>query len=358
MEENKGEYNEVFNYFQKIYSSEILKVGKILGKGAFGEVRDIIYKDKILAGKLIEKNTNEISNEEIFSKELKGHNIIRIFKIYQKKIGTKYYDLIIMEKAILRDMKKFITYFHLFNLLKLIYINPFDEKVGNNLLRFFVKQIIFGLAILDNSQYAHFDIKPENLLITNKLIIKISDFGLLRKVNENITLPGGTFGYLTPEYYESKTVSREVATKQDYFAFGSSLFFLKYGKLLIEYNKYEEERIMNSDRIKDLIQRNIYNIKGKKASDRDFIKFESDLIHCNPEYRPTFEEIYRNKWINKDNEELSRVIKCFENEEEKLIMELQKSDYLIKKEKTLKKQKKYGGAKFLFKKRKKQEIVR
>ena len=126
---------------------------------------------------------------------------------------------------------------------------------------------------------------------------------------------------------------------------------MKYHKHLIKYNKNKDTKIINADRIKDLIQRNIYEVKGKKGSDKDYMQFQTDLINCNPECRPNFEQIYRNKWVNKENEELKRIIYSFDNDEEKLLMEFQKNDYLIKKEKNLKKQKKYNQAKFHFKKK-------
>ena len=169
--ENIENYNEIFQYFQKNFSKEILQIGKILGKGAFGEVREIIYRNKTLAGKLIEKETNELSEEGRISKELYDPNIIRIYKIYSKKINGKYYDLILMEKALLNNLGKLNNFIHLFNILKLIYINPFDEIVGNNLLRFYAKQIISALKTLDINNYVHFDIKPENFLITNNLLL-------------------------------------------------------------------------------------------------------------------------------------------------------------------------------------------
>ena len=349
----KSQFDEVFKTFKESYPREITKIDKILGRGAFGEVREIYYKGKVLAGKVIEKEEeDEKTGEELLATELRGQNIIRINRVLKKKINDKYYDLILMEKAVLRDLGKLNEFYHRHNLLKIIIKKPFDEITGNLLLRFYTKQIICGMETLDRNNYIHFDIKPENLLITVNLIIKLSDFSLLKEVKDLMKLPGGTPGYISPEYYDGdKLVSGDIAKKQDYFAFGSSLFYLKYGKALLKYKKYEDERIMNSDRIKDLIQRNIYEVKGKKESDKDYINFQTDLIHCSSECRPSFEEIYRNKWVNKNNNELNRVVMAFESDEEKLIMELEKNDYIIKKEKMLKKQNKYNQVKFRFKKK-------
>lgn len=342
-------YNNIFEEFKK-NNKDIIKIGKTLGRGAFGEVRDVTFKNKVMAGKVVEKDKDEKSQEEKFILELRGHNIIRMNKIYSKKINGKFYDLIIMEKAILRDLGKLNEYYHRHNLLKLIYEDPFDEKTGDNLLRFYSKQIINSLEILDRNDFVHFDIKPENILIAMNLILKLSDFSILKKINDLTKLPGGTQGYITPEYYIDKCVSSEDAKKQDYFAFGSCLFILKYGEQLLKYRKYDNPK-MNYDRIIDLLERHISLIKANKLTDKKFMKFLINLIMYTPNDRPSFEEIYRNKWLNQNNKELEQTVMAFENDEEKLIMELQKKDFLIKKEKRLKKENHSSQIKFRFKKK-------
>ena len=175
--------------------------------------------------------------------------------------------------------------------------------------------------------------KPENLLIAGNLIVKLSDFSLLTKVKSGTTkIPGGTPGYLTPEYYIDRNVDSEDARKQDYFALGSTLFFLKYGEQFLKFKK-SDSNIMNNFFILDIIQKQLYKIKSQKLSDKDFIEFLSSLISYQPKDRPSFEQIYRNKWLNKDVEYVNSIFAAYENDEEKLIMELQKKDFLIKKEK-------------------------
>ena len=171
-------------------NEEIQSIGHPLGKGGFGIVREVIINKKVYAGKLIEKNKGQRSEEEKYGIILRGKNIININKIISSKIGLKEYDLIIMEKASLRDLGKISEFFHKNNLLKTIY-NPFEEVLEDNLLRFYLKQIINALELLDRNYYVHNDIKPQNILITYNLIIKLTDFGLLRKVQNNETnIPG------------------------------------------------------------------------------------------------------------------------------------------------------------------------
>ena len=326
-----NDYTEIFNQFKK--DGHFLSIGKVLGKGSFGEVREVLCKNKIMAAKISLENNEKAG--EIFSYDLKGRNIIKINKIHMKEINHKKYYLIIMEKAILRDLGKLSDFYHNHNLLKLIY-KPFDEDAGDNLVRFYALQILNAMEALNRSYLVHFDLKPENLLITLSLIIKLSDFSLLRKIADDekeIKIPGGTNGYLTMEYFQKKdSVSSSVARKQDYFAFGATLFFIKYGELMLKYKK-NEDAITSVLTILDKLQYRISKIRANVFTDEDFIKLLESLIAFSPEERPNFEQIYRNKWINRNLLELNDTFSTFEYDEEKLIIELQKNDYLIEKEK-------------------------
>ena len=328
----KKELENIYKIFQR--DCEIDSVGRVLGSGAFGEVREIKYKNKNYAGKLSKKSNEEKCEEELYANELRGQNIIKINKVITKKIGVDYYDLIIMEKAALRDLGKLNDFYHKHNLLKLIY-QPFDEMSGDLLLRFYSRQIISALETLDRNYLVHYDIKPENLLITGNLAIKLSDFSLLTKVkNEEISIPGGTRGYLSPEYYKGRSVTPEEARKQDYFALGSTLFILKFGKQMLKYRKSENKK-SNAYKVIDLLSKAIADIQSNKTTDKDFVNFIISLIEYKPKDRPSFEQIYRNKWLNKDVKRLDNICNVFENDEEKLMMEFQKNDFLIKKEKEL-----------------------
>ena len=170
--------NNYFKIFEKImkYRQDIKKIGDTIGKGPHSQVRDIImYNNKKLAGKLIENKKDQNSEEVI----LRGKNIININKIIAYKKDDIDYDLVIMEKASLRDIGLLNKHLYEKNLLKILY-EPFDEIIGENLLRFYAKQIINALEMFDRNYYIHNDIKPQNILIASKLIVKLSDFSLLK----------------------------------------------------------------------------------------------------------------------------------------------------------------------------------
>ena len=77
----KNEYLEIFKSFLK--DKHFTSVGKLLGKGSFGEVRDIVVNNKTMAGKIVRIGNNEKSGE-YFAYELRGQNIIKINKIISK----------------------------------------------------------------------------------------------------------------------------------------------------------------------------------------------------------------------------------------------------------------------------------
>ena len=198
------------------------------------------------------------------------------------------------------------------------------------------------------------------------MYLKITDFGLLRDVSQidKIRIPGGTPGYLSPEYYEHyrNRISINEAKKQDYYALGATIFLLKYGKQMIKIkihktNRSEENKVSHQHII-DCLTRNRTFIQSDKISDRDFVNFLCSLIEISPDDRPYFEEIYRNKWLNKEVDAISKVYNGFRNDEQKLIMELRKNDYLFDKKKDLEENKK-ERKKFIFrpKKNKKSNLI-
>ena len=318
-----------------------LRILKEIGKGGFGSVFEAFYKNyPKMAAKIFKK---EEIDEATLALEFKGQNTININKIFvgnKNKINEKY-KLVLMEYADLKDLRHWIIDLYENNKLKLIIKPPFEGEVSDNLIRYFSYEIIQGLESLERKDYCHFDIKPENILICKHFIPKITDFSLLRKIDKNkAQIEGGTHGYLSPEYYYMKNIpTMDVAKKQDYFALGVTIFQLKYGYMMIPYQKYKSD-IITSNYIIDLIQRAIDQIKSKKLSDNDFINFLINLINYKPEDRPKFEEIYRNRWVNNNLDSISKCHKINFLDEEKFFMELNKSDFLIQKKSKLKKNRK------------------
>ena len=324
-------FEQVFKDYEKREGIYIIPHKKSLGKGSFGLVKLIMYKNKKCAGKIVTKdNFDEID----YIKELVGPNIVKSEKICQpiNKYGKDYY-LIIMERAQLQDLGKFISFLHDKNLLKLIYPDCFDEKCSDTILKFFTKQIIDGYMTLYQNNYVHFDIKPDNILVFTNLILKITDFDLLKKIDDNVKdfkIPGGTQGYMTKEYHLDKRLNASEVRTQDYFALGSTFFSLKFGFPLLKYQK-EGDGEIQADKVMKMLEKNINYIQSNKSLDKNLIIFLKNLIAYNPIERPKFEEIYRNKWLNTNLDIINKIIEDYELNDDKLLLELQKQDFFKQK---------------------------
>ena len=279
-----------------IKENEYEYIGEI-GYGGFGVVSEVEKDGKHFAMKIVmNPNNNEQLKTELVN-EFRGKNIVKI--ILEKKIikegkeqkeGEQSYYLYIMERSNIGDLKNFKKFLYTY----LIFKEPFIEKVGDNLIRFLAQQLAIALKTLYLGNLVHFDIKPSNILIFKDLTLKLIDFSLLRKVNKenNEKIPEGTFGFCTPESYSDKEFNIEDLRKQDYYAIGMTIYFLKYGELpfgnfqrkKVEVNKkkfiYDEENDLKITT--NSIELAMDKIKQEKYQDKDFTDFLCNLIQHKP----------------------------------------------------------------------------
>lgn len=313
----------------KIKDSTIISFGRDLGEGAYGKIKEVktTLSYKPLVSKIIAKRVKDtVDLENVL--ELRGPNIIKIYRFLNAKYDNEDYSMVLMEKAQLKDTFRLQDYFFNHNLLKLTY-NPFIQVVSDDFLRFYSQQLVSGLATLESYSYIHLDIKPENILVDTNLKLKLCDFSLLTdtKGKKDIKIPGGTQHYIGPEYYTDNLLKIEHAKKQDYFGLGATLYYLKFGENLLDYKKSKKKDIVANEIIEQIKSKIIY-IKSRKELDIDFIKFICGLIDGDYQRRSNFEKIYRDKWVNDDKQHINHIASNNEGDEEKLIMELEKSDYL------------------------------
>jgi serine/threonine protein kinase len=95
----------------------------------------------------------------------------------------------------------------------------------------YTRQIAEGLETAYKQGVVHRDIKPQNILITGKDVVKIVDFGLARG-RETVTLTQsnvfmGTAYYISPEQAES---GRSADTRSDLYSLASVLFEMLTGR--------------------------------------------------------------------------------------------------------------------------------
>ena len=94
----------------------------------------------------------------------------------------------------------------------------------------YAQQIVSALAHAAEFDILHGDIKPGNILLSNSSTVKLSDFGLARRLSEISEQAAGIAG--TPDYLAPEAVGAgPVDVRSDMYSLGVTLFEMTFGRL-------------------------------------------------------------------------------------------------------------------------------
>ncbi|VDK87871.1 unnamed protein product [Dibothriocephalus latus] len=189
---------------------------QVLGKGGFGEVRLLRHKTTLTwhAAKILLKS-------EVISKGHVSHvnNERAILALCDMPLIVKL-NHAFQDVARLYLVMEFVPGGDLFMLLRSMH--KFNEEVAN----FFGSQVFMALEYLHALRIIHRDVKPENILISNKGYLKLADFGFAKIVEKRTYTFCGTPEYLAPEII----LHRGYGPSVDWWAFGILLFEMVIGR--------------------------------------------------------------------------------------------------------------------------------
>jgi mitogen-activated protein kinase kinase kinase len=214
------EFDEELTEYLETDSWENVKYmkGALIGQGSFGSVYLALHA---VTGELMAVKQVEMPSTSGSQLDQKKHNMVEALK---------------HEIGLLRDLKHPNIVQYLGSNSDESHLNIFLEYVpggsvatmlvnygplGESLIQNFVRQILTGLAYLHSKDIIHRDIKGANILVDNKGSVKISDFGISKRVeassllttpgkkgNPRVSLQGSVF-WMAPEVVRQTAYTRK-----------------------------------------------------------------------------------------------------------------------------------------------------
>lgn len=308
------------NYILDPESNHLFRKGKKLGGGGFGEVYEFIDNEngEIKAAKIIPlKKLETPHSNEAYYNEYKFNNSLNykyICKCYStfKDTQNAYFILEYQPNKTLSDLIN--------NRYSLTEIE----------VKHYCYELLLALEYLHSRNIIHRDIKLSNVLLSEKMEVKLCDFGLAieNRVDNNKTICG-TPNYIAPEILNHKN-SFNYSFETDIWSFGIILYTLFFHKTPFE----SLEKGKTSKNIKNIIYSFPPNIEVNENA-KDLIR---KIFVKNPSQRPTIKEIkeslfFQNgKGIPKYMPTSTRTIKLSEEEMDNFIRDAIINDECLDKE--------------------------
>ncbi|NXY85250.1 DAPK3 kinase, partial [Alcedo cyanopectus] len=265
--------------FKQQEVEDVYEIGEELGSGQFAIVKKCRAKSTGVeyAAKFMKKRQSrascrgvrreEIEREVSILQQVLHANIIQLHDIYENKTDV----VLILELVSGGELFDFLAQ---------------KESLSEEEATRFIKQILDGVNYLHSKKIAHFDLKPENIMLLDKNIhsphIKLIDFGLAHKIEDGVEFKN-IFG--TPEFVAPEIVNYEpLGLAADMWSIGVITYILLSGAspflgetkqetlaniTAVNY-EFDEEFFSNtSDLAKDFIQKLLVKDTRKRLTIRE-----------------------------------------------------------------------------------------
>ncbi|MGH0129629.1 UNVERIFIED_CONTAM: hypothetical protein FKN15_044251 [Acipenser sinensis] len=195
---------------------DYVKIEKI-GEGTYG----VVYKGRHKAtGQVVAMKKIRLESEE----EGVPSTAIREISLLKE---LQHPNIVCLQDVLMQESRLYLVFeFLSMDLKKYLDSIPSGQYMDRMLVKSYLYQIMQGIVFCHSRRVLHRDLKPQNLLIDNKGVIKLADFGLARAFG----IPVVTLWYRAPEVllgsarystpvdvWSVGTIFAELATKKPLF---------------------------------------------------------------------------------------------------------------------------------------------
>ncbi|XP_004074142.1 death-associated protein kinase 2 isoform X2 [Oryzias latipes] len=272
--------------FKSDIVEDLYEIGEVLGSGHFGQVKKVreratgtswagkFLKIRRKGGSLLGMDRTSVEREVEILQALKHPNIVLLKDVFESR----------SEMVLVLEL---ISGGELFD-----FIAEKDNLLETEAIQF-MKQILEGLRFMHSNNIAHFDLKPENIMLSEKvspqLNVKLIDFGLAYRFHQGQEYKS-TSG--TPQYVAPEVISFEpLSTAADMWSIGVITYILLSGMSPFQ-GDTDEETLRNVVAVHYEFE-DLY-FKTTSSMAKDFIQ---KLLVKDSRERMTAEECLLHPWI-------------------------------------------------------------
>ncbi|XP_017266326.1 death-associated protein kinase 3 [Kryptolebias marmoratus] len=262
------------------------EMGEELGSGQFAIVRKckekstgVEYAAKFIKKRRLSSSRRGVSREEIerevnILREIQHSNIITLHDIFENKTDV----ILILELVSGGELFDFLAE---------------KESLTEEEATQFLKQILDGVHYLHSKRIAHFDLKPENIMLLDKNVpnprIKLIDFGIAHQIKAGNEFKN-IFG--TPEFVAPEIVNYEpLGLEADMWSIGVITYILLSGASPF-LGETKQETLTNISAVNYDFDEEYFSNTSELA--KDFIR---RLLVKDPKKRMTIDESLQHPWI-------------------------------------------------------------